>query len=120
MRSHSRTIRVLAVLAALSLGIGCAEAKSPSAARSSELATGTHTATVEGVPIVYHVAGRGPVVLVHPGGPGIEWKYMRMPEVEKVATVVYLEPVGTGASGRLADPHGYTIYRYVSAIDGVR
>jgi proline iminopeptidase len=69
----------------------------------------------------YHVFGRGPtVVIAHPGGPGGEWGYLRMPEVEKVATVVYIEPFGTGDSGRLADPDGYTIENYVKAVEGVR
>jgi pimeloyl-ACP methyl ester carboxylesterase len=34
---------------------------------------------------------------------------MRAPELEKHLTMVYLEPIGTGASSRLAThPHGYT------------
>ncbi|MCO1577534.1 hypothetical protein M8C13_17385 [Crossiella sp. SN42] len=41
------------------------------------------------------------VCLVHSGGPGIHWEYLRMPEPERHLTMVYLEPVGTGQSGRL-------------------
>jgi len=84
------------------------------------LSPGAHHITVDGVEITYHVAGAGPVIVVHPGGPGIEWSFVRMPRVEKFATVVYLEPVGTGASGRLSDPRGYTIDRYVGDVEGLR
>ncbi len=73
-----------------------------------------------GIEIAYHVAGSGPVVVVHPGGPGIEWSFVRMPLAEKFATVVYIEPVGTGASGRLPDPSGYTLDRYAGDVEGLR
>ncbi|GAA2154843.1 alpha/beta hydrolase [Kitasatospora kazusensis] len=57
--------------------------------------------------------GSGPVCLAHPGGPGIGWEYLRMPALEQQLTMVYLEPVGTGGSGRLpSHPHGYTRERY--------
>jgi proline-specific peptidase len=87
---------------------------------ASALAPGDHTVTLGGVEIAYHVHGRGPVLIAHPGGPGIWWDVLRMPEVEKVATIVYLEPVGTGGSQSLTDPKGYTTDRYVSDIDGLR
>ena len=84
------------------------------------LSPGAHHIMIDGVEITYHVAGAGPVVVVHPGGPGIEWSFVRMPRLEKLATAVYLEPVGTGASGRLTDPRGYTIDRYVGDVEGLR
>lgn len=84
------------------------------------IAPGEHRVAVDGVEIVYHVFGKGPVILAHPGGPGAAWNILRMPLVETFATVVYVEPVGTGASGRLADPNGYTIDRYVGDVEGVR
>ncbi|GAB7039242.1 MULTISPECIES: alpha/beta fold hydrolase [Catenuloplanes] len=64
------------------------------------LAPGTHELGIEGVRQVYHVAGRGPVCVAHPGGPGLDWAYLRSPELEAHFTVVYPEPVGTGRSGR--------------------
>ncbi|MGW7045537.1 alpha/beta fold hydrolase [Streptomyces avermitilis] len=77
------------------------------------LAQGVHTLTAEGLTLRYHVHGTGPVCVAHPGGPGIEWGYLRAPELEKRLTMVYLEPAGTGGSGRLdAHPHGYTRARY--------
>ncbi|WTW99088.1 alpha/beta hydrolase [Streptomycetaceae bacterium NBC_01309] len=72
-------------------------------------AEGTHTFTVDGVAVRYHVHGTGPVCVAHPGGPGIAWEYLRAPELEKSLTMVYVEPAGTGGSDRLAThPHGYT------------
>ena len=77
------------------------------------LATGTHTVEIDGVTQSYHVHGVGPVCIAHSGGPGIFWDYLRMPALEEHLTVVYPEPIGTGASGRLsAHPHGYTRARY--------
>jgi proline iminopeptidase len=88
------------------------------ACSSKELAD--HHAISDGIDIVYRVAGHGPVALVHPGGPGIEWRYARMPELEHRLTLIYIEPIGTGASGRLADPEGYTLHAYAQAIEAVR
>ncbi|MFG2374747.1 alpha/beta fold hydrolase [Streptomyces sp. NPDC048504] len=77
------------------------------------LATGTHTVEIDGVTQSYHVHGVGPVCIAHSGGPGIFWDYLRMPALEEHLTVVYPEPIGTGASDRLpSHPHGYTRARY--------
>ncbi|MFI5474506.1 alpha/beta fold hydrolase [Streptomyces cacaoi] len=77
------------------------------------LSAGVHTVEVEGVVLRYHVHGTGPLCVAHPGGPGFAWEYLRMPELEKQLTVVYVEPVGTGGSDRLpSHPHGYTRARY--------
>jgi len=81
------------------------------------LLPGTHTLTAGGLAQRYHVHGRGPVCLVHPGGPGVFWEYLRMPALERDLTMVYLEPIGTGASSRLAShPHGYSRSFYASAL----
>ncbi|MEV6643751.1 alpha/beta hydrolase [Amycolatopsis sp. NPDC051371] len=78
---------------------------------------GTHTIELDGVRQRYHVHGRGPVCVVHPGGPGVDWAYLRMPALEPHLTMVYVEPIGTGGSGRLAShPHGYTRERYARAL----
>jgi pimeloyl-ACP methyl ester carboxylesterase len=73
----------------------------------------THEFTVEGVRQVYHVAGHGPVCVAHSGGPGMDAGYLRSAELEQHFTMVYLEPIGTGTSGRLADPAGYVLDTYV-------
>lgn len=71
---------------------------------------------VDGVRVTYHVHGSGPVCLAHPGGPGVHWQYLRMPELEKHLTMVYVEPVGTGASDLL--PGGdYSVERYAYLVD---
>ncbi|MGW7366225.1 alpha/beta fold hydrolase [Streptomyces sp. NPDC054841] len=77
------------------------------------LATGTHSVDIDGIVQRYHVHGTGPVCVAHSGGPGILWDYLRMPALERHLTVVYPEPIGTGAFGRLpSHPHGYTRPRY--------
>lgn len=90
-----------------------------SSSTTGALTAGTHTVEIDGVPQVYHVAGTGPVCVVHSGGPGIEWAYLRMPTLEQHLTMVYLEPIGTGASGRLADPRDYRIDTYARFLHGV-
>ncbi|WP_271753126.1 alpha/beta fold hydrolase [Cohnella sp. JJ-181] len=70
-----------------------------------------HEVLIDGVRQVYHVAGEGPVCLVHAGGPGFHWGYMRMPLLEQSMTVVYLEPVGTGNSDPLPDGE-YNMSKY--------
>jgi pimeloyl-ACP methyl ester carboxylesterase len=77
------------------------------------LAPGTHSFEVGGITQRYHVHGTGPVCVAHSGGPGIHWEYLRAPALERHLTMVYVEPIGTGGSGRLpSHPHGYTRDRY--------
>ncbi len=103
-------------LALLAMLVGCGGATSSPAAIES----GDHSFDVDGHAVAYHVAGTGPVCVVHPGGPGVEWTYLRMPEVERFLTLVYLEPVGTGASGRLPRPNDYSYARYAADVDALR
>jgi proline iminopeptidase len=76
---------------------------------------------IDGVAQRHHVFGDGPDVLVAiPGGPGLAWDYLRMPEVERHLTVVYVEPIGTGHSGRLpTHPFGYGRERYAMFLDAL-
>ncbi|GAA2880648.1 alpha/beta fold hydrolase [Nonomuraea rubra] len=84
------------------------------------LLPGSHTITIGGIPQRYHVAGTGPAVcLVHSGGPGLSWEYLRMPDLEQHLTLVYLEPIGTGESGRLPHPDDYRIDAYARFVHGV-
>jgi pimeloyl-ACP methyl ester carboxylesterase len=71
----------------------------------------SHAITVDGVRQSFQVAGQGPLCLVHGGGPGVHWPYLRLPRLEQYLTVVYLEPIGTGASG-MAPDGDYSIPRY--------
>ncbi|MER7441911.1 alpha/beta fold hydrolase [Micromonospora avicenniae] len=86
---------------------------------SAGLTPGRHEFDVDGVRQVYHVAGSGPVCVAHSGGPGIVWAYLRAPRLEEHFTMVYVEPVGTGASGRLADRDGYRLDTYVRFLAAV-
>lgn len=112
---------LLGLLGLLGLGAAAGCEHRP---RRSPLATGTHRFVSDGVELVYHVHGpRGasaPTCLAHPGGPGMEWRYLRMPELERRVRLVYLEPAGTGASAALPDPHGYTRTRYATDLDNLR
>ena len=84
------------------------------------LAEGIHNIELDGVTMRYHVAGSGPVCVLHSGGPGVAWEYLRVPHLEKALTCVYVEPVGTGGSGRLpTHPDGYSLDRYVSFVDAL-
>jgi pimeloyl-ACP methyl ester carboxylesterase len=79
----------------------------------------THQIDIDGLPQVYHVAGSGPVCVVHSGGPGIGWDSVRMPALEQDLTMVYVEPIGTGHSGRLAQPRDYRLGTYQRFLEGV-
>jgi pimeloyl-ACP methyl ester carboxylesterase len=79
----------------------------------------TRSIDLDGLTQRFHVAGSGPACIVHSGGPGIGWEYLRMPLLELRLTLIYVEPIGTGLSGRLSDPRGYTIARYARRIVGI-
>lgn len=89
-------------------------------AAGAPLAEGTHRVAVDGGELVYHVHGRGPVAIAVPGGPGFAWDYLRMPELEKHVTMVYMEPIGTGESARLSDPAAYSRARDVADLETLR
>ncbi|BEL01946.1 hypothetical protein Q0Z83_001370 [Actinoplanes sichuanensis] len=63
--------------------------------------------TVDGTRLAYHLAGDGPMMIAHPGGPGVEYSYLRFPQLEKHFTMVYPEPAGTGASDPLPEHATY-------------
>lgn len=100
--------------------LGCPPAATVPTSTTAPLVEGDYAMTVDGVPLAYHVHGRGPVCIVHPGGPGLEWSYLRMPEVESALALVYLEPTGTGVSQPLPAPKDYTLARYAQLLDGAR
>ncbi|GHH32288.1 alpha/beta fold hydrolase [Lentzea cavernae] len=79
------------------------------------LAPGRHTAELDGVRHVYHVAGQGPVCVAHSGGPGIDPGYLRTPLLETGLTMVYLEPAGSGGSA-LVPGGDYSMPRYAGFV----
>ena len=105
------------IAAALLLGTGCARRSEPT---ESPLSQGPHRVTIGGSTIAYNVYGNGPIVFVHPGGPGLDWGYDRMPEVEKFAMLVYIEPIGTGRSSHEPGPRGFNLNRYSADIESLR
>ena len=67
----------------------------------------------------YHVVGdEGPICLVHSGGPGIHWEYLKLPQLEGQLRLVHVEPIGTGQSGRIPDGD-YSVARYARFAHGV-
>ena len=99
----------LAVLAA------CAPAP-PRAVHFDGLTPGDHVA--EGT--AYHVLGAGPTCIVISGGPGLDWHYLRSPELEKQLQLVYLEPIGSGGSRRLGPGETYALARYAEQLEALR
>jgi len=84
------------------------------------LSPGAHAIDLLGIRQAYVVAGQGPLCVVHSGGPGIGWSYLRMPALEQHFTMLYLEPIGTGNSGRLAShPEGYSVARYSAQLEAL-
>ncbi|MFF0478436.1 alpha/beta fold hydrolase [Streptomyces sp. NPDC004284] len=91
-----------------------------SIAHTDPLSPGTHTFSLAGLALRYHVHGKGPVCVAHSGGPGIFWEYMRMPALEEHLTMVYVEPIGTSEDNRLpSHPHGYTRDRYSDFLEAL-
>jgi proline iminopeptidase len=83
------------------------------------LTPGRHSITVDGIVQRYHVHGAGPVCVVHPGGPGLSWEHLRLPGLERSNTIVYVEPIGTGESGRLPGTDLYTLARYATHLRAI-
>ena len=83
------------------------------------LTPGVHAISVAGITQRYHVHGTGPVCVVHPGGPGLSWDYLRLPGLESSNTMVYVEPIGTGESGRLPETDLYTLARYATHLRAI-
>jgi proline iminopeptidase len=58
------------------------------------------------------------VCVALPGGPGLSWQYLRMPTLEQAMRVVYVEPLGSGGSGKLpSHPYGYDRALHSRALD---
>ena len=81
---------------------------------------GSHRLSIDGIEIAIEVRGKGPVCIAHPGGPGLDAGYLRSDALERRFTVVYVDPIGTGASGKLAGADNYSKARDVAIVDGIR
>ena len=77
--------------------------------------------TTGGRQLAYERIGTGPVLVVHPGGPGFSTTYLGdMAGLGDRHTLVILSPRGTGASDRPADPGAYHLDEYVSDLEALR
>jgi pimeloyl-ACP methyl ester carboxylesterase len=77
--------------------------------------------TNDGRKLSYRKIGKGPVLVCHPGGPGFSSSYFSdLAGLYEKFTLVMLNPRGTGASGRPADPHAYQVEDYVSDLEELR
>lgn len=75
----------------------------------------------DGGTLQYRVRGRGPILLCQPGGPGMPAAYFGdLAGLDQDATLVLLDPRGTGVSSPATTPRGYTIEDYVADLDAVR
>ncbi len=92
--------------------------------RKDVLSLGEHYVTIRGVKLWYFVQGSGPILLVQPGGAG--WGGDASPYIEtlkpleKIRTVVYLEPRGIGRSQRLRNIAAYKMDEYVQDLESLR
>lgn len=69
----------------------------------------------------YRVSGQGPVLIAHSGGPGTGAAFLGdLAGLDEVATVVWLDPRGTGGSTPPADPTAYSLGHYAADIDALR
>ena len=77
--------------------------------------------TRDGRELAYERTGSGPVLVVHPGGPGFSTTYLGdMAGLGDRHTLVILSPRGTGASDRPDDPGAYHLDQYVSDLEELR
>ena len=79
-----------------------------------------HTAKLDGLDVAYTIRGHGPTCVVMPGGPGLSSEYLRSKELEADVRAVYVDPLGTGHSGRLAAGQQYSMARDVATLEAVR
>lgn len=77
--------------------------------------------TSDGRRLAWEESGTGPPLLCHPGGPGMSAQSLGgLPELADERTLILLDPRGTGASDRPANPHAYDLSDYAADIEAVR
>ena len=77
---------------------------------------------VNGKRIWYRAEGKGPPLLLVPGGPGASHTYFwpHLSSLTKEFEVIYYDPYGRGRSDAADDPAEYTFARDVDEIEGIR
>jgi pimeloyl-ACP methyl ester carboxylesterase len=77
--------------------------------------------THDGRTLAWREVGSGPVLVCHPGGPGFSSVYFGdLPELAAERTLLLLDPRGTGASDRPADPSDYDLEAYADDLEALR
>ena len=75
----------------------------------------------DGRRLVYHRRGDGPLLVCHPGGPGIGPSYFSdLARLGEDFELLIIEPRGTCDSSRPADPDAYQLEDYVSDLEELR
>lgn len=65
---------------------------------------GRHTVDINGIRLSYEVRGKGPLLVWHPGGPGVAIQgYPGYEVMSERFTMVYLDPRGVGQSTKLVE-----------------
>ena len=85
-----------------------------------QLERGARRIAVDGGEVAIDVRGSGPVCIAHPGGPGSDATYLHIPAFEQRFTMVYIDPLGSGASSKLPAGQQYSIARDAAVVEAVR
>jgi len=79
-----------------------------------------HVPGHDGVSLHYRVSGSGPVLLVHPGGPGTSSAFFGdLAGLDEIATIIWLDPRGTASSTAPQDPDAYKVEHYAEDIEAL-
>jgi proline iminopeptidase len=79
-------------------------------------------AEVNGAKLWYYAEGKGPPLLIIPGGPGQSHKYLypHFLALKDTHRVIYFDAFGRGRSDKAKKPEEYTIARDVEDVEGLR
>ncbi len=79
-------------------------------------------AEVNGAKLWYHAEGKGPPLLIIPGGPGLSHRYLypHFSALKGTQKVIFFDALGRGRSDRAKKPEEYTVGRDVEDVEGLR
>src|SRR5260370_508520 len=84
-------------------------------------APGMKCVTADGRKLTYRSLGNGPVLVCHPGGPGLSSAYFGdLAGLWERFTLIEINPRGTGTSDRPKDRRAYQVDDYVSDVEELR
>jgi proline-specific peptidase len=77
--------------------------------------------TADGRRLAYRRDGDGPILVCHPGGPGLSGRYLAdLGGLGESLTLIMLDPRGTGDSSRPDDAAAYALDDYVADLEELR